>query len=295
MHMAADYGHVAAAELLIAAGADVNLADKVRRAAARSCRARALSLSRRPSLSLAPSLSRERESAPSTLEGHARLAPRDPLDERRLRENSRPALFPRRARRRRLWRVRRAVRIHLTSLGSTQRPPRSRPAPAAAPRRQGAQGLRRQETSRHRLRGRQRAAQGRHHRPSALRGGRSPSPGRAAADRSPRAAGSSEPAAGGARERETTATTAAADTRPPRTACGRGRHNRAPGCVGLGSSSRQVAWHGTQDLPRGRTSGNLRRPDAADPHVWTNGAPGPDWTVFQHPVYARITRRFRSE
>ena len=62
--MAAYRGHVAVAEMLIAAGADLNLADKVRRAAARSCRARALSLSlalslSRPSLSLA----RERESA----------------------------------------------------------------------------------------------------------------------------------------------------------------------------------------------------------------------------------------
>ena len=58
--MAAFGGHVAAAELLIAAGADVNLADNVRRAAARSCRARALSLS--PHLSLSPPpLSRERE------------------------------------------------------------------------------------------------------------------------------------------------------------------------------------------------------------------------------------------
>ena len=51
-------GHVAVAEMLIAAGADLNLADKVRRAAARSCRVRARSLS--PSLSLAPlSLARE--------------------------------------------------------------------------------------------------------------------------------------------------------------------------------------------------------------------------------------------
>ena len=63
MIKAAFHGHVAAAELLIAAGADVNLANPVRRAAARSCRARALSLSRRPSLSLPPSLSRERERA----------------------------------------------------------------------------------------------------------------------------------------------------------------------------------------------------------------------------------------
>ena len=52
----------AVVEMLIAAGADVNLADNVRRAAARSCRARALSLSR--PLSLPPlSLSRERERA----------------------------------------------------------------------------------------------------------------------------------------------------------------------------------------------------------------------------------------
>ena len=55
---AAIKGHVAVAEMLIAAGADLNLADKVRRAAARSCRVRARSLS--PSLSLAPlSLARE--------------------------------------------------------------------------------------------------------------------------------------------------------------------------------------------------------------------------------------------
>ena len=60
--VAAFDGHVEVAELLIAAGADLNLANNVRRAAARSCRARALSLS--PSLSLAPlSLARERESA----------------------------------------------------------------------------------------------------------------------------------------------------------------------------------------------------------------------------------------
>ena len=59
--MAAYRGHVAVAEMLIAAGADLNLATNVRRAAARSCRARALSLAL---LSLSPlSLSRERESA----------------------------------------------------------------------------------------------------------------------------------------------------------------------------------------------------------------------------------------
>ena len=47
--VAAREGHVAVAEMLIAAGADVNLKSTiVRRAAARSCRARALSLS--PSL-----------------------------------------------------------------------------------------------------------------------------------------------------------------------------------------------------------------------------------------------------
>ena len=51
-------------------------------------RARALSLAL--SLSSPLSLSRERERAPSTLEGRARLAPRDPLDERRLRENCPP-------------------------------------------------------------------------------------------------------------------------------------------------------------------------------------------------------------
>ena len=56
-------------------------------------RARGLSLSRLPL-----SLSRERASAPSTLEGRARLAPRDPLDERRLRENSPPPLSFRAAR-----------------------------------------------------------------------------------------------------------------------------------------------------------------------------------------------------
>ena len=59
---AAANGHVAVAEMLIAAGAEVNLGGNVRRAAARSCRARALSLA--PSLSLVPlSLARERESA----------------------------------------------------------------------------------------------------------------------------------------------------------------------------------------------------------------------------------------
>ena len=57
--IAAFGGHVAIAEVLIAAGADVNLATDVRRAAARSCRARARSLS--PSLSLVPSLSLARE------------------------------------------------------------------------------------------------------------------------------------------------------------------------------------------------------------------------------------------
>ena len=62
-------------------------------------RARALSLSPPLSLSRPPlSLARERESAPSTLEGRARLAPRDPLDERRLRENSAPPLSFRAAR-----------------------------------------------------------------------------------------------------------------------------------------------------------------------------------------------------
>ena len=50
---AAGRGDVAVAEILIAAGADVDLAKDVRRAAARSCRARALSLSR-PSLSRPP-------------------------------------------------------------------------------------------------------------------------------------------------------------------------------------------------------------------------------------------------
>ena len=61
--IAAREGHVAVAEMLIAAGARVNLANKVRCAAARSCRARALSLSlsRRPSLSPPHPLSRERE------------------------------------------------------------------------------------------------------------------------------------------------------------------------------------------------------------------------------------------
>ena len=48
LRRAAQCGHVAVAEMLIAAGAEVNLKDDVRRAAARSCRARALSLS--PSL-----------------------------------------------------------------------------------------------------------------------------------------------------------------------------------------------------------------------------------------------------
>ena len=62
--IAALNGHVAVAEMLIAAGADVNLkGGYVRRAAARSCRARSLSL--HLSLSPVPSLSlaRERERA----------------------------------------------------------------------------------------------------------------------------------------------------------------------------------------------------------------------------------------
>ena len=46
---AAKFGHVAVAEMLIAAGAEVNLANNVRRAAARSCRARACLLYTSPS------------------------------------------------------------------------------------------------------------------------------------------------------------------------------------------------------------------------------------------------------
>ena len=61
-YWAAELGRVAVAVMLMAAGARVNLASDVRRAAARSCRMRARSLSLALSLSLAAlSLSRERE------------------------------------------------------------------------------------------------------------------------------------------------------------------------------------------------------------------------------------------
>ena len=58
----------AVVEMLITAGARVNLADNVRRAAARSCRARALSLSRpaRPRRALAPVARGERAGGPAS-------------------------------------------------------------------------------------------------------------------------------------------------------------------------------------------------------------------------------------